>query len=96
MTEEERQRQMDFLLEHHAKSERRVERLERVLLMAIRAGDRQRRDVRERHTALVDAQIKTEDELRQLAEAQKHTDRRLSALIDIVIQGRDPNGNGKS
>ncbi|HEX3559981.1 MAG TPA: hypothetical protein VHU19_12305 [Pyrinomonadaceae bacterium] len=34
--------------------------------------------------ALADAQIRTEDALKQLAESQAHTDRRLDALIDII------------
>jgi hypothetical protein len=46
-------------------------------------------------SALVDAQIKTEDTVRdgfaRLTEAQTHTDQRLDALIDIV-RGQN-NGN---
>jgi predicted component of type VI protein secretion system len=38
--------------------------------------------------ALVDAQIRTEDALARLAEAQAHTDKRLDALIDIVAGGK--------
>lgn len=38
--------------------------------------------------ALTDAQIRTEDSLKQLATAQTHTDRRLDALIDIVRGGQ--------
>jgi ABC-type transporter Mla subunit MlaD len=34
--------------------------------------------------ALTDAQIRTEESLTRLAEAQAHTDQRLDALIDIV------------
>lgn len=34
--------------------------------------------------ALTDAQIRTEEALTRLAEAQTHTDQRLDALIDIV------------
>lgn len=37
---------------------------------------------------LLNAQIKTEESLVTLAEAQTHTDRRLDALIDIIRGGR--------
>jgi hypothetical protein len=43
-------------------------------------------------TIMIDAQIKNEERFAELAEAQKHADRRLDALIDIVKAGR----NGKS
>ena len=39
--------------------------------------------------ALADAQIRTEESLVRLAEAQAHTDRRLDALIDIVREDRE-------
>ena len=100
MTDEERQRQMDFILNSQERSERRLDRLERTLKMLISIGRRERRG------ALVDAQIKTEDKMQELAEAQRHlaeaqkrfiqsqehTDRRLDALIDIIREER----NGKS
>ena len=106
MTDEERQRQMDFILNSQERSERRLDRLERTLKMLVSIGRRERRDWRERHGALVDAQIKTEDKMQELAEAQRHlaeaqkrfiqsqehTDRRLDALIDIIREER----NGKS
>lgn len=39
--------------------------------------------------ALADAQIRTEEALTRLAEAQVHTDQRMDALIDIVREGRE-------
>jgi hypothetical protein len=39
--------------------------------------------------ALADAQIRTEESLAHLAEAQAHTDQRLDALIDIVRESRN-------
>jgi hypothetical protein len=81
------------------RTDERVSRIERVLTLAIRAGQRERRQWRERHASLVDAQARTEEAqarteaaLTRLAEAQAHTDSRLDALIDIVREGR----NGKS
>ncbi len=72
---ERRQRQMDFILEHQAKfsadieelkaaderAARRVERLERLAKLFVRAGARERRAFTERYNMLLDAQIKTEE-----------------------------------
>lgn len=106
---EERQQKAE---EREQRSDYRISRLERVLLLAIRAGRRERGEWRTRHAALVDAQIRTEDKLGALAEAhtrladaqtnladaQAHTDRRLDALIDIVREDREDkrNRNGES
>jgi ribosomal protein L17 len=95
MTDEERQRQMDFIIEQQAqfaadvqrleasdeRAGKRLDRLERVVKLAVRAGLRTRRDVRDQLTALVDshvrlaaAQIKTEDALQRLADSvARHT-----------------------
>ncbi len=98
MTDEERQRTMDFILSQQAqfaanmqrleesderarveqgRANNRIDRVERVLKLAIRAGLRERKDTREKLNALL--------------ESQAHTDKRLDALIDIVRDGR----NGK-
>lgn len=81
--------------------EERLDRLERIAKLMVRAGLRGRREARQQDdkiTIMIDAQIKNEerfqklaDAQRELAESQTHTDRRLDALIDIV-KGR----NGKS
>ena len=99
MTDEERQRQMDFILAQQAqfasqmqKAETRLSRLERVVKLIIRAGLRTRREVREQIAALVDAHLRTEESLARLADAQAHTDRRLDALLDVINQQR----NGQS
>jgi hypothetical protein len=77
----------------------RLDRLERITKLIVRAGLRERKDTREKIDALINAHIQTEEALTklaqsqaQLAEAQAHTDRRLDALIDIIREGR----NGKS
>lgn len=99
MTDEERQRQMDFILEQQAqfaanmqkleeadtRAARRIDRLERVVKLAMRAGLRERKDTRTKLDALIDSHVK-------LADAQTHTDRRLDALIDIVRDGREGSG----
>ena len=83
-------------------SEERLDRLERIAKLLVRAGLRARREMRQQDdkiTIMIDAQIKNEDRFAklaqaqaELAEAQLHTDRRLDALIDIVKENR----NGKS
>ena len=108
MTDEERQRQMDFILEHQAhfaanmqvlqedmqmfqenmltlqeadaRAGQRIDRLEQVLKLAIRAGLRERRESREKINALIAAQ-------HRMADAQTHSDQRLDALIDFVQGG---------
>ena len=75
--------------------EERLDRLERIAKLMVRAGLRARRELRQQDdkiTIMIDAQIKNEQRFAELAESQKHTDRRLDALIDIVKEGR----NGKS
>lgn len=101
MTDGERQRQIDFIIMQQAQfaadrqaaetrqqaAERRLDRLERVVKLAVRAGLRTRREVRDQIAALVDAHLRTEDAMARMAEAQAHTDKRLDALIDVV-QGK--------
>lgn len=82
--------------------EERLDRLERIAKLLVRAGLRARREMRQQDdkiTIMIDAQIKNEERFAKLAQAQTvlaesqtHTDRRLDALIDIVKEGR----NGKS
>jgi pyruvate-formate lyase len=84
------------------KTEERLDRLERIAKLLVRAGLRARRELRQQDdkiTIMIDAQIKNEERFAKLAEAQTelaesqaHTDRRLDALIDIVKESR----NGKS
>lgn len=73
------------LEEAQAEADKRMMRLESIVANSYV-------DTRDRYNALVDAQIKSEEKIAQLAQAQAHTDRRLDALIDIIREGR----NGKS
>jgi hypothetical protein len=82
-------------------NEERLDRLERIVRLAVRAGLRERRDTREKINALIDAHIKTEEAMTRMAEAQAnmaeaqaHTDKRLDALIDIVRDSRNGKSNG--
>jgi phage shock protein A len=99
MTNEEMQSTMQFILEQQAqfsanmqrleetdeRASKRIDRLERVVKLAIRAGFRERKETREKINALIESQL-------NLTAAQAHTDERLNALIDVVSGGR----NGQS
>jgi hypothetical protein len=84
------------------KQEERLDRLERIAKLMVRAGLRARREMRQQDdkiTIMMDAQLKNEDRFAKLAQAQtelvesqKHTERCLEALIEILQEGR----NGKS
>ncbi|MGH9932885.1 MAG: hypothetical protein ACREA9_27110 [Pyrinomonadaceae bacterium] len=77
------------------KIEERLDRLERIAKLLVRAGLRARREMRQQDdkiTIMMDAQLKNEERFAELAESQKHTDRKLDALIEIIKNGR----NGKS
>jgi len=85
MTEEERQRQMDFIVGQQAQfttdiqqltelqieAEKRMARLESVVANSYV-------DMRDRFNALVDAQIKSEEKISALADAQRN----LTAVVD--------------
>jgi len=95
MTDEEINRKFELVADHLAalavsqqkaeeratRADTRIDRLERVLMLAIRAGQRERNERREKTNTLEDAMTK-------LAESQAHADRRLDALIDIVQGGK--------
>src|SRR6185436_13410610 len=99
MTDDERQRAIDFiveqqakhsvqldkLIESHRRAEHRFDRDERILKLMIRAGRRERQARSEADERLARA-------LAELAESQKHSDRKLDALVDIVRQQH----NGRS
>jgi len=98
MTDEERQRTMDFILQTQAqlsandqKHEWRLSRLERVAKLMVRAG------LRERHTRS-EADERLTKALAELAEQHKrteasiaHTDGKLDILVDIIR--RQQNGS---
>jgi hypothetical protein len=78
-------------------SEQRLDRMERILRLVVRAGARERKETREKINALIDAhlrieaaterfQARTDDFLFRLEEAQLHTE---EALADLARgQGR--------
>src|SRR5437660_5219749 len=117
MTEEERERLMDFLLEQHArfearsqsfenalqeqqrtsqKTDRQIGQLRRILESALRIGQRERRDIRAKFEALIDAQIRNEDNiaaqrlltekaLKELAQAQTRTEESLLRTNERIV-----------
>ncbi|MDX6694433.1 MAG: hypothetical protein QOF02_2036 [Blastocatellia bacterium] len=74
--------------------EQRLDRLERIGKLFVRAGLRERSRMREtddKIAIVIDMQMKNEERFAQLAESQTRTDRRLDALINFIEGGR----NGK-
>jgi hypothetical protein len=106
MTDEERQRALDFIVaqsaknsveieklsESHRKGERRLDRAERILELLIRAGSRARRDFDQRFARVTDAIAALVAAQSRTEASNAHTDKRLDALIDIVRAER----NGRS
>lgn len=82
--------------------EQRLDRLERIAGLFVRAAGRARSQFRQQYEILVDAQMRNEARFSQneerfaklaeaqtrLTESQVHTDQRLDALIDIIREGR--------
>lgn len=67
--------------------EQRLDRLERIAKLFVRAGARARGTIRSlegKVNIILDAQLANEERFARLAEAQAHSERRMDALIDIV------------
>ena len=61
-------------------TDQRLDRIERILILYLNAGRRERKRVREideKVNILISAQIKNEDGFRELREASRETDRRM-------------------
>lgn len=77
-------------------SEQRLDRLERIAKLMVKAGLNARRQIREHDEKIVillDAQIRTDEAFAKLAESQAHTDEKLDALIDIVRRHDENSSN---
>ena len=116
MTDEERQRTMDFILQQQAqfaasmqkveegmqrfeegmqrleeadaRASRRLDRLERTLILMAQRFRRERQDLRERITALVDAQMRTDEGIRSLTTATERNNRDIEALTKVKKNGK--------
>lgn len=88
MTDEDRQRTMDFILEQQAQFAVNIE--------ALREAQARTDAAVGALTAQVQNIARQQEHINEvvavLADAQQHTDERLNALIDVVQQGR--NGKG--
>ena len=78
----------------HQRSVGRIDRLERVVLLMARQFRRERRDLRERMAALVDAQIRTEEAVRVLAITTERNSRDITALTPKVNDKTGGESNG--
>ncbi|MFS8086579.1 MAG: hypothetical protein ACMG6H_13180 [Acidobacteriota bacterium] len=106
MTDEERQRAMDFIVEQQAKfsvdieqlnesyrkAEHRFDRDERILKLMIRTGRRERNTRSEVDERLTKALVELTEAQKRTEDSIAHTDSKLDALIGIVREGR----NGRS
>ena len=88
MNDEERQQQMDFILESQSKFTAVFDKLKAADERAAQRMDRLEIIV----NALLAAQLQNEERFAALAESQAHTDKKLNALIDIVRE----KSNGES
>lgn len=72
--------------------EQRLDRLERVVKLLVKAGLRARSHMREQgdKIKMIDLPMHNEERFAKLTEAQANTDRRLTELIEIVRER--PNG----
>ena len=104
MGNENIEKQMEFILEHQAQFTARMGQLEDLVVRLARgtlerfeATDARVDDVDERISALVDSQIRTEENVRKTEANVKKTDESLRSLIAVVdryfSEGR--NGNSK-
>jgi hypothetical protein len=69
--------------------EQRLDRLERIARLMVRAGLRARREMRQQDdkiTIMIDAQIKNEDRYAKLAASQNQHDEKIKMLIDAQLR----------
>ena len=72
--------------------EERLDRLERIARLMVRAGLRARREMRQQDdkiTIMIDAQIKNEDRFAELAESKNQHDDKIKIMIDAQIKNEN-------
>jgi hypothetical protein len=96
MNDQERQRQMDFIVEQQARFESSIEvgrqevaQIRRVLISAIRLARRERSDARAKFEALTDAQIRTDEKFATLADLNAQSTVKINALTDAQIRSEE-------
>ena len=110
MTNEEFEKRMEFIIEQHARfgsdiqrlqeaqarTEQTVAQTEQILGRLANVTSVGFQDVTAKIDALVDAQVRTDDNIRKLAEAQTRTDDTLRNLIAVVDRYFRDGRNGKT
>jgi len=94
MTDEDRQRTMDFILEQQAQFSINIEALREAQARtdaAVGALTSQVQNIARQHENITRQQERINEVVAVIADAQQHTDEQLNALIDVAQQGR----NGK-
>jgi len=81
--------------ENQRRADDRIDQLRRVVLMTVRQFRRERRDLRERIAALVDAQMRTEDAMRSLTATTERNSMDIAALARANKPDRKANGEGE-
>ena len=72
--------------------EQRLDRLERIARLMVRAGLRARREMRQQDdkiTIMIDAQIKNEDRFGDLAQSRNQQGDKITMMIDAQIKNED-------
>src|SRR3989442_1558020 len=72
--------------------EEKLDRLERIARLMVRAGLRARREMRQQDdkiTIMIDAQIKNEDRFAELAESQHQHDDKIEIMLNAQIKNED-------
>jgi hypothetical protein len=82
--EDKIQKQMEFIIEQQAHFASDIGQLKDIVARLANSSLQRIENLENKVSALVDAQIKTEENLSTLAEAQVHTDERLNAFISVV------------
>ncbi|HEX8163253.1 MAG TPA: hypothetical protein VF538_15390 [Pyrinomonadaceae bacterium] len=96
MSDEELRKQMEFIVEQLATVAVRQDRTEEIINRLASASLNRITNLDEKVSALVDAQIKTEENLATLAASQSRTDERLNIFIEVVDRFISAERNGKS
>ena len=72
--------QQSSLAENQQRVDGRIDQLRRVVLMTVHQFRRERRDLRERIAALVDAQLRTEEAMRSLSATTERNSQDIASL----------------
>ena len=83
MSDEETQKTIQFILDTQAKGEAHLDRLERVLKLLVRAGRRERSDLRQKLAALIDVQTQSDDRFQEFLESSEE---KFNALVSSQLR----------